>query len=251
MSFPDFQSYAGPGDKYLPNDEVQGYQPVSRIGEVVMNAFVDPFEFQVLNPITMDQMLGGHGFGNAQEHRPMFHEWATVLPGMITISKKKKIANYRRYVAAETAVPVIACASCLTYEQEEQYFFSGVARSKSVRTPSDGRGPSVDEFFTVSIGGLVTILNTSGDAIFPGDSLQWTLAIPYGTKAYKSGDPTHHLPDRRLDQNVRFPTSSLERGQSTLRRIAIKACDPSAPNVIGTAKSFAKAGETLDVLLRM
>ena len=27
---------------------VQGYQPVSRIGEVVMNAFVDAYEHQVL-----------------------------------------------------------------------------------------------------------------------------------------------------------------------------------------------------------
>ena len=35
----DFQSYAGPGDKNLPQSEISGYQPVSRIGEVVMNAF--------------------------------------------------------------------------------------------------------------------------------------------------------------------------------------------------------------------
>ena len=37
-----FRSYMGPGDKDLPRgNEVQGYQPVSRIGEVVMNAFID------------------------------------------------------------------------------------------------------------------------------------------------------------------------------------------------------------------
>ena len=35
----DFQSYAGPGDRGLRNTELEGYQPVSRIGEVVMNAF--------------------------------------------------------------------------------------------------------------------------------------------------------------------------------------------------------------------
>jgi len=35
----DFQSYAGPGDRGLPNNELEGYQPVSRIGEVVMNSF--------------------------------------------------------------------------------------------------------------------------------------------------------------------------------------------------------------------
>lgn len=35
----DFQSYAGPGDKGLRNTELEGYQPVSRIGETVMNSF--------------------------------------------------------------------------------------------------------------------------------------------------------------------------------------------------------------------
>lgn len=39
ISAADFQSYAGPGDKNLPMTEISGYQPVSRIGEVVMNAF--------------------------------------------------------------------------------------------------------------------------------------------------------------------------------------------------------------------
>lgn len=35
----DFQAYAGPGDKGLRHNELEGYQPVSRIGEVVMNSF--------------------------------------------------------------------------------------------------------------------------------------------------------------------------------------------------------------------
>jgi len=35
----DFQSFAGPGDRDLPMSEIQGYQPVSRIGEIVMNSF--------------------------------------------------------------------------------------------------------------------------------------------------------------------------------------------------------------------
>jgi len=35
----DFQSFAGPGDRDLKMTEVEGYQPVSRIGEVVMNSF--------------------------------------------------------------------------------------------------------------------------------------------------------------------------------------------------------------------
>lgn len=35
----DFQSFAGPGDRDLKRSEIEGYQPVSRIGEVVMNSF--------------------------------------------------------------------------------------------------------------------------------------------------------------------------------------------------------------------
>ena len=37
-----FQSIQGPGDPMLKNSEISGYQPVSRIGEVVMNAFSAP-----------------------------------------------------------------------------------------------------------------------------------------------------------------------------------------------------------------
>ena len=48
-------------------------------------------------------------------------------------------------MAAETAVPVIACAACLPAAEEKNFFFAGVARSKSVRGPDDGIGPSVDE----------------------------------------------------------------------------------------------------------
>lgn len=46
----DFQSFAGPGDRDLPMSEVSGYQPVSRIGEVVMNAFGKAFSFPTPRP---------------------------------------------------------------------------------------------------------------------------------------------------------------------------------------------------------
>jgi hypothetical protein len=80
---------------------------------------------------------------------------------------------------------------------EKNYFFAGVVRSKSVRNPDDGigkqlvhpipttfailfhfpnrlwhnhvpfTGPQTDEFFTLSIGGMVTMLNNSGSPIHP------------------------------------------------------------------------------------
>jgi len=198
----DFQSYAGPGDKGLRNTEIEGYQPVSRIGEVVMNAFgtraihpftitlpcsgqstnlscvlrslfaVDSYEFTLLEDSLSAAALSGKPVvpgtnDKAVEFKPHFHEWATVQPGMICLARKKRTAVFRQYVAAETAVPVTACAACLPTIDEKNYFFAGVARSKSVRDADDGIGPKTDEFFTVSIGGMATLLNNSGQPIHP------------------------------------------------------------------------------------
>ena len=259
----DFQSYMGPGDKNLPNSEISGYQPVSRIGEVVMNAFsefacprasrrppppstrlmlsvavvvstVDSYEFSALkeNQLNEKQMStfetthDDYKSGAAIEFKPHFHEWATVQPGMVCLARKKKTAVFRQYIAAETAVPVIACAACLPKIDEKNYFFAGIARSKSVRTPDDGIGPSVDEFFTVSIGGMSTILNTSGGPIYPGDLIEWALATSTGT-------------------------SKTQRSKAGPRRVAISVASVSSPKIIGRALSFAKMGETLDILLKM
>lgn len=113
---------------------------------------VDAYEFSSLekDQLTQSEMFNDAGGGTVViEFKPHFHEWATVQPGMICLARKKKTAVFRQYVAAETAVPVIACAACLPKEDEKNYFFAGVARSKSVRTPDDGIGPNTDEFFTV------------------------------------------------------------------------------------------------------
>ena len=38
---------------------------------------------------------------------------------MICLARKKRTAVFRQYVAAETAVPVIACAACLKASDEK------------------------------------------------------------------------------------------------------------------------------------
>ena len=151
----------------------------------------------------------------------MFHEWATVQPGMICVARKKKTAVFRHYMAAETAVPVIACAACLPKDHEMNYYFAGIARSKSVRSPDDGIGPAVDEFFTLSIGGLATVLNTSNGPIYPGDLVEWCFA----------GDGM----------------SDKKRAKQGPRRIGIQVASVSSPKIIGRALSFSKKGETFDV----
>lgn len=174
---------------------------------------VDAYEFSSLQP----SLDGQHFFGDSSktqdpiEFRPMFHEWATVQPGMICLARKKKTAVFRQYIAAETAVPVISCAACLPKSDEKNYFFAGIARSKSVRSPDDGIGPNVDEFFTVSIGGMATLLNTSGGPVYPGDLVEWC-----------------------------FTSSGTDKGQRARagpRRIGMQVASVSSPKLLGRALS--------------
>lgn len=86
-------------------------------------------------------------------------------------------------------------------------------------------GPKVDEFFTLSIGGMVTVLNTSGQPIHPGDLVEWCFFSEKGTHEKK-------------------------RARAGPRRFGITIASVSSPKVIGRALSFAKAGEQLDMLLK-
>ena len=256
-TFTDFQSKAGPGDSSLRNNELEGYAPQSRIGEVVINSVVDGFEWGTLKPsITRGELKGaGAVVGDPDEvveYRPAFAEWATAMPGcaaaaraaaraaapkrarrrpnapaahrMIAVSRKKRSQVFRNYTFAETAVPVVVCAACLPKAQESAFFFAGVVRSKSIRAPDDGIGPQSDEFFTLALGGMSTLLNTSGGAIHPGDLLAWTF----------SHEKTHNA----------------KRAKTGPRRIGITKASVSSPNIFARALSFAKSGEQLDVLIK-
>ena len=231
MAFSQFQSVQGPVDDRLRHSELEGYQPISRIGEVVINSFVDAYEFaQLPEAVTKGDIKPGAptGAGDQVEFKPHFHEWATVLPGMICVSRKARNATFRNYVAAETATPVIGCCACLTNDDAKNFYFAGVCRSKTVRPIDDGVGPQVDEFFTLAIGGMVTMINNSKDPVFPGDMLEWTF---YNETGDKNGNPA-------------------KRTKTNPRRIGIKIASPTSERVIGRCLSFAKPMETFDLLLK-
>lgn len=213
MAFSQFQSVQGPVDDRLRHSELEGYQPISRIGEVVINSFVDAYEFaQLPEALPQEKLDGGAAGGATVEFKPHFHEWATVLPGMICVSRKARNATFRNYVAAETATPVIGCCACLTNDDAKNFYFAGVCRSKTVRPIDDGVGPQVDEFFTLAIGGMVTMINNSKDPIFPGDMIEWTVRPT--VRIISPSNPTHTRP--RLHS-------------STTRRTRTTAAPPSAP----------------------
>ena len=157
---------------------------------------------------------------------------------MICLSRKARNASFRGYTAAETAVPCISSAACLGEADAVNFYFAGVARSKSVRPIDDGVGPQTDEFFTLAIGGMCTILNNSGSPVFPGDFLEWCLYNGNNKRAKDQGGT---------------PTAVYNKagnGPSQPRRVTIRVATTSSERIIGKALTFAKSGETLDMILK-
>lgn len=74
---------------------------------------------------------------------------------------------------------------------------------------------------------MVTVLNTSGTQIHPGDLVEWCLISPKATEG-----------------------STQKRLKTGPRRVGIKTASVSSPKIIGRALSFAKSGETMDLLLK-
>lgn len=246
-----YQTIQGPTDADLRHTELEGYHPVSRIGEIVLNCFVDGYEFARLPAhLTRLDMIGslkGPGqtddmaaeeAGDVVEYRPPFHEWASVTPGMICLTRKARNATFRNYVAAETATPVVGCCACLKQAEERDFYFAGICRSKTVRSIDDGAGPNVDEFFTIAIGGMVTMLNNGTEAVYPGDILEWTFFNEDGA-LFSDNQPRSN--DNRI---------TAKRQRSNPRRIAVRVASPTSDKIIGRCLSFAKSGETFDLLLK-
>lgn len=147
---------------------------------------------------------------------------------MIAVSRKARNSTFRNYIAAETSAPVITCCGCKVLADQTNYFFSGIVRSASTPPPDDGRGPSIDEHFTLAIGGMATLLNNSDSNLFPGDMIEWTF--------YSEG-------------NV-LKSGRAKRGKSDPRRIGVQLATGVSPRVIGRCLSFAKPLETFDLLIK-
>jgi len=247
------QSYQGPTDSALRSNAVEGYTQVSRIGESVINSFVDSYEFGVVPDAFTDVELTGQAYkkngnlvktadntpiGNGTnrfsatpiEHKPHFYEWATAYVGMIAVQRKQR-STFRSYVAAETAAPVIVCCAGKGPVDEFDFQFAGVVRSNSVRTVDDGMGPTVDEYFTLTIAGPQTILNNSSEVIHPGDQIAWT---------FYSEDPS----------KTGVGTAKRARHGGP-RRVGIKQASFHDEHVIGRALTFAKPGQMFDILVTM
>lgn len=232
----DIISASYPGSNALGHDMMSSGL-VSRAGEITQNAFVDAYVFNQLEGSSEESDKAKTGQEGGKYRRstdaiPRFEEWATVHPGEICVQKKFDESRYRISMAAETSAPVIACAQCMPEAANAEFFFSGIARSTSVRPYDDGRGPKVDEFFTLAVGGMCTILNNGRDAIRAGDVVEWT-----------------------FDDDWYMPTAANHfRKHKGPRRILVRAIYSSTGThtnnrAFGVAKSQANRGDRFDVLL--
>lgn len=220
----------GPASQHLPSNVLEGYAPASRNNEQIQNAFVDTYEWNTLmedNPVSIGPIQGGATY-LTDKATGAFHEWATVLPGYICVAGKDRAVQFRNKMVAESAAAVIACAQCKGPQDDDKYFFAGAARSKSVREFDDGIGPRTDEMFTMTIGGVVTLLNNGSDKIHPGDVIEWTFADSLGFDAFVKPKGV-----RRIQVRSIMGTN----GSNSMRR------------AIGRSMSFAKKNETFDILI--
>ena len=196
-AYSQFQSIQGPTDPMLRHSEIEGYQPVSRIGEVVINSFIDAYEFAQLPEALPAADLDGKGaLAGDVEFKPHFHEWATVLPGMICLSRKARNATFRNYVAAETATPVIGCCACLSLEDAKNFY---------VRTPS------VLTLATAALIGVSALCSLRASA------------------APRACDPSTTALARRRTSFSRSPSAAWSPCSTTRRRPCSRATCSSAP----------------------
>lgn len=99
------------------------------------------------------------------------------------------------------------------------------------------------QFFTLSLGGMVTLLNTSSASIFAGDLVEWSLS--YGKAAQGNAKRARHGPRRIVRIASRFvpraPPFDLAAHPLPLSPSqGIQTATVSSPKIIGRALSFAK-----------
>ena len=130
---------------------LEGHQPLSRVGEVVCNAYADRQAF-------MKQQLDAK-----------FSQWGSVVPGTICLQQRETTKS-RSYMN-ESAMPVVtALRSNMVDAELKTYSLAGICRSGSKLEGEHGRA----EIFTVRLRGQDSVVNSTGAPLCPGDVIAWT-----------------------------------------------------------------------------
>lgn len=219
----------GPTSTALPQDLTQGWQPPSRQGEITINAFNDAHFYEMLKSGGPKDVISKEP-KVLQENLQPYNEWASVHPGAIAVMRRNRIESYRFNLQAETSVPVVTCATKLDATTSDAHFeFAGICRSKLVLPYDDGQGPTTDEMFTLTIVGMVQLMNNGEGVISQGAPVKWSFSACTDGAEW----------DKLYRSKAVGP-----------RYVTVKEADhPHEQNVFGKAMSFAKRGELFDVLV--
>ena len=251
----DPRSAIGPTSDLLSNGFFDGYNPPSRNGEQVVNCFVDASEWNNVvrtestkwryettptDPPWQKQRsdhaknfnTGGAGINPSftqmiQDQEPSFEDWASVVPGTVAVQARDKTNFYKNSIAAQTSIPVLACAQKKGTFDNYRYRFAGVVRTRSIRKPTSDFGPKDDDHFTLTIGGDVQMLNNGNGHIYCGDSLEWTFF------------DDQNLATRKLPVKSKLGP----------RMIVIRTATQTSARIFGRALSSAAPGDFVDVLV--
>ena len=165
----DVVRHMNPGSDGYAHNVLEGHQPYSRVGEVVCHAYADKQTFNSLNKLQKTGTIH-------------FHDYATVVPGHICLINTT-LKSSGRMSLQDTAIPVVTAALEQTDKEDaDKYVWAGVCRSKSNSEKNSTR----NEVFTIAKRGVVTVVNSTGAALFPGERIAWTFDKP----APNNGNPS-------------------------------------------------------------
>ena len=203
-----------PGSDMFSHNVLEGHQPYNRTGEIIATAFADRVAYQ-------NQMQNA-----LADNKVAFHHWATVTPGVICLHKNT--SSRSRSALDEHAMAVVTSADNLdpSAANHENYTIAGVVRSKSTTDEMSQRS----ELFTLTIGGVVTVVNTNDKALYPGDGVAWTFKKDQfpGSVSSQSGVP------KRIQIEKVVTTPATQSNES---------------RKFGVVMRFSKPGEPVDVKL--
>ena len=208
-----------------------GYNPPQEENITTINAKIDR---SLWTPITEVQMITG--LSNPEkaaltaETPPPFPLWASAEPGQIAVQCTTELMPH---LVEERAAVVITNSAKLIKEQNSMFQFAGVVRTRFAAPKDNGAiGPEGDEYFTLTIGGKVQMLNNSDTDLKAGQYVAWTF-----------GDLTSATGAMGMKRK-----RAVSDGP---RQILLKKCVFTDPYKFGKVTStIAKKGAYVDILIQ-
>ena len=213
-----------------------GYNPPQEENVTTINAKIDRSLYTPIMEVQMTQTIKAADGKTKKEiqdalvaqAKAPFPLWASAEPGQIAVQCTTELMPH---LVEERAAVVITNASKLMKQQDQMFQFAGIVRTRFAAPKDNGAiGPEGDEYFTLTIGGKVQLLNNSNDSLKAGDCVAWT----FGS----------------LGDMGNFYKRKRGAGDGP-RQIQLKKCLFTDPYKFGKVTStIAKSGAFVDILIQ-